>query len=83
MEIGTFFLAATAFIGICHFAASVSKALSKNGPATWQAKPRVRDDWYCFFSRSALLGTKEQGQTPAHQSQKAHTRRRPQPRLYT
>lgn len=81
MEIGTFFLAATAFIGICHFAASASKALAKNRPATWQAKPRVRDDWYCFFSRSALLGTKESAQIHAHQN--VHARRRPQPRLYT
>lgn len=83
MEIGTFFLAATAFIGVCHLTASISKALTKNRPATLQAKTRVRDDWYCFFHRSALCGKQETTGKRSHASVAAHVRQRPRPRLYT
>ncbi len=64
METGILFLALIVFIGLVHFAASVAKIFSnKQRPIT--SLSRTRDDWYCFFHRSALIAPPKNISKPA------------------
>ncbi len=87
MEPITIFAVSVGLIGTCRLTFSAvdffGKGIYSNGIYFKKSTPVKRDDWYCFFKTSDLLGTTEQ-QASISDQQHLEQRRRVQqqrPRL--
>ena len=81
MEPITIFVASVGLIGICRLTFVAADFFGKSFSRK-RTNPVKRDDWYCFFKTSDLLGTRKQHNTSATEVSLERRRRLQQrPRL--